>query len=65
MSDEFLDSAKEYCANIDLHNFRQTIDMFDELKHSDEWELSEEELKQHLSRIGNFSAEFAFYNNTN
>lgn len=60
VSDEFLDSAKAYCENIDLHHFHQTINMFDELKNSDEWELSEEELKQHLLRLGNFSAEFAF-----
>ena len=60
VSDEFLDSAKTYCANIDLHHFQQTIDMFDELKNYDKWELTEEELKQQLSRIGNFSAEFAF-----
>lgn len=60
VSDEFLDSAAAYCKNLDIHYFQQTINMFDELKSYNEWDLSEEELKQHLSSIGDFSAEFAF-----
>ncbi len=59
-SDEFLDSAKIYCKNIDIKYFQQVINMFDELKDSDRWELSEEELKHHLFILGDFSAEFSF-----
>lgn len=59
-SDEFLDSAKMYCKNIDIKYFQQVINMFDELKDSDKWELSEEELKHHLFILGDFSAEFSF-----
>lgn len=60
ISDEFLDSAKIYCEDIDLQYFYQITNMFDELKDSDEWELSEKELKQHLVDLGDFSAEFSF-----
>lgn len=59
-SDEFCDSAKEYCGNIDLNHFKQIINLVDELKNSDEIDLQERELQQLLSEIGDFSAEFAF-----
>lgn len=60
LSDEFLDSAKTYCENINLKHFHQSTNMFDELKNSDEWELSEEELIYHLSHLGDFSAQLSF-----
>ena len=59
-SDEFSNSAKEYCEGIDLHHFIQSINIVDELKNSDEIDVQEEELPQLLSKIGDFSAEFAF-----
>lgn len=60
MSDEFSDSAQTFCEGIDLKHFYQIINIFDELKNSDEWELSDDELKNHLCQLGDFSAEFSF-----
>lgn len=59
-SDEFLESAKEFCKNIDLRYLLRTIDMVDELKNSDEWDFTESDLREHLSLLGDFSAEFSF-----
>ena len=59
-SDIFKDAAKTYCNGIDISFFEQTIDLKEELKNSDELDLSEDELKQHLEEIGDFTAEFAF-----
>lgn len=59
-SDEFNDSAKEYCKSIDLKHNKQIVNLVDELKDSDELDVSESELAQHLSKLGSFSAEFAF-----
>ncbi len=59
-SDEFSDSAKEYCAGIDLTHFYESIDLVSELKDSEEIDFQEQELKQLLSEIGDFSAELAF-----
>lgn len=59
-SDEFLDDAKKYCDGINLEYFYQRINAFDELKASDQWELSEDELKNNLTVLGDFSAEFSF-----
>ncbi len=60
ISDEFSDKAEEYCEDIDLKYFSQTVNVFDELKAIDKWELSEEELHNNLLQLGDFSAEFAF-----
>ncbi len=60
VSDEFLDAANNYCPDINLKYFHQTINVFDELKNSDEWDITEEELKNNLSRLGDFTAEFSF-----
>lgn len=60
VSDEFLDAAKKYCKDIDLKYFFQRINVFDELKANDQWELSEDELKDNLMKLGDFSAEFSF-----
>lgn len=59
-SDEFSDDAKGYCKDIDLKNFSDTIGIFDELKGCNQWELSDQELREDLSRLGDFSAEFSF-----
>ena len=59
-SDEFLDEAEKYCEGIDLKHFYQKIDVFDELKAIDQWDLSDEELKHNLELLGSFSAEFSF-----
>ena len=60
VSDEFLDAANKYCNDIDLKFFSETIDVIDELKTIEQWELSEDELRKYLSQLGDFSAEFSF-----
>lgn len=59
-SDEFLDLATTFCNDIDLNYIESPVDMVEELKDSDDWELTETELKEHLSALGDFSAEFSF-----
>lgn len=59
-SDEFSDAAKCYCKDIDLKFFSDTVKVFDELKGCDQWELSDHELREDLSRLGDFFAEFSF-----
>ena len=59
-SDEFSEEAKIYCKGIDLQYFSDTIKIFDELKGCDQWELSDQELRENLSRLGDFSADFSF-----
>lgn len=59
-SDEFSESAKEYCESIDLEHYLESMDLVSELKDSDEIDFQEQELKQLLSEIGDFSAELAF-----
>lgn len=60
ISDEFSDLATNYCSNINLKYYFQTVSAFDELKSVDQWELSDEELKNCLLKLGDFSAEFSF-----
>ena len=60
VSDEFLDEATTYCSDIDLNNFVDSDNMYEELKTSPEWELSDEELEKHLVELGDFSAELVF-----
>ena len=60
VSDEFLEEAEKYCKGIDLKHFYQIVNAFDELKAIDQWELSEDELKNNLEGLGDFSAEFSF-----
>lgn len=60
VSDEFLDEATKYCSNIDLNNFVDSDDMYEELKTSSEWDLSDEDLEKHLEKLGNFSADLVF-----
>lgn len=59
-SDEFKDSATDYCPETDIKYFRTETDMIHELKSSKEFELSVSDLAQHLKVLGNFSATFYF-----
>ncbi len=60
VSDEFSDEAQRYCDGIDLKHYYQALNMFDELRANDQWELSDEELTSDLLHLGDFSAEFSF-----
>ena len=59
-SDEFLDAANKYCKGIDIKYFTEDIDIFEELKTWDRWDLSDKELQERLLRLGDFSAQFSF-----
>lgn len=63
-SDEFLDKAKKYCPQINLKYFTSNINIVDELKLLKNFDFSNEEIKQYLQKLGNFSAEFYFNFNT-
>ncbi len=60
VSDEFLEEAKQYCKDTDLKYFYQKVNIYDELKASDKWDFTEEELKNYLLYLGDFTAEFSF-----
>lgn len=60
VSDEFSENARKYCKDVDLKNFSEMSKVFDELKGSEKWELSDQELYEDLSLLGDFSAEFSF-----
>ena len=59
-SDEFSDRAKRYCKDLDLHHFYQKVNIFDEFKDSQEWDLPAEGLKDTLTNLGDFSACFGY-----
>lgn len=59
-SDEFSEEAKEYCKDIDIAYFEAKNNMVDELKSSDKWDVSNPELKEYLTRLGDFSGELYF-----
>lgn len=59
-SDEFLDEAAQFCIEYDLKEYVQQTDMLLELKDSRELELSVEELKDKLGKVGDFSAQLYF-----
>lgn len=59
-SDEFSDEAKKYCPNINLNEFEKSANMVDELKSSPDWEISEVDLQNHLSSLGDFTAQFYY-----
>ncbi|HWO76229.1 MAG TPA: ATP-binding protein [Bacillus sp. (in: firmicutes)] len=59
-SDEFKNEAKKYCGNIDLCNYENTVNCFNELLNDKEILLSKFELEQVLRNLGDFSAEFYF-----
>lgn len=60
VSDEFSENARKYCKDVDLKKFSEMTKVFDELKGSEKWELSDQELYEDLSLLGDFSAEFSF-----
>ena len=60
VSDEFNSSATVFCNGIDINNFNSVMNMCDELANSDQWDFSFSELKDLLTILGDFSAEFAF-----
>lgn len=58
-SDEFKENAKILCPGIDLKDQRMEVDITEELEDAKE-ELSEEEWKELLVSVGDFSAELYF-----
>lgn len=59
-SDEFLESAQEYCLETDLKKFCVKTDMVDELKGQLDWDLSENDLEAYMTELGDFTAELFF-----
>lgn len=59
-SNEFQEEAKKYCLDINLHVYTIETDILEELKGSDYFELIEEDLKDTLDILGNFTANFFF-----
>lgn len=59
-SDEFSEQANIYCPGMDIRFHNTVLDMVDELKSSSEWDLSNEELENHLQQLGDFTGEFYF-----
>lgn len=60
LSDEFLNDAKQYCSELDIQKAYIESDLLDEIKASD-YDLTEEELKIYLEKLGSFFAQFYFY----
>lgn len=58
-SDEFLKEAKKYCPDSDLNYFKISTTILNELQ-NDDIALSEAELEEVLSILGDFDAEFYF-----
>lgn len=59
-SDEFSKEAKLYCKDINLNEFTNEIDVYNELENKESLNLDNDELKKTLSELGDFSAEFYF-----
>lgn len=60
LSDEFLEDARIYCTDLDIARYQAENNMFDELRVSAEWGLSEIELEESLRCLGSFTGEFYF-----
>ena len=60
-SDEFLDSARDYCPDIDLQRKETEVDVVAELSGSSDYDMAEEKLREIASRLGDFSGKFFFY----
>ena len=60
LSDEFLEDARIYCTDLDIARYQAKNNMFDELRVSAEWGLSEIELEESLRCLGSFTGEFYF-----
>lgn len=59
-SDEFLDEAKYYCPQCDIHKIEITTEIMDEFKNNLNWDLSHDDLISYLSNLGDFSADMFF-----
>lgn len=59
-SDEFKVEANKYCEGINLSSYIKTVDIFSELEYKKDMTLSNDELKNVLEVLGDFSAEFYF-----
>lgn len=59
-SDEFSDSARNYCQSIDLYHFSDDVSIFEEFKGNTETDFSDDELSSMLRELGNFSATLFF-----
>lgn len=59
-SDEFENSAQEYCPGINLNMKTIVTNIFNEFDGSKEYDLNDDELKSRLTDLGDFSGEFLF-----
>lgn len=59
-SDEFKEEANKYCEDINLSYYRRNVDIFNELENDEDLAAVKEELKNALTELGDFSAEFYF-----
>lgn len=60
LSDEFLDDAKYYCPELDIKKAYIENDLLDEI-YTSNYDLTVDELKLYLEKLGGFSAQFYFY----
>lgn len=60
-SDEFQDSACEYCPGVNLRNKETEVDIVAELTGSSDYDLTEEQMKSIATTLGDFSGKFFFY----
>ena len=60
-SDEFQDSAREYCPGINLRSKETEVDIVAELTGSSDYDLTEEQMKSIAATLGDFSGKFFFY----
>ncbi len=60
-SDEFLDSAQDYCPNINLQRKESEVDIVTELTGLPNYDLTEEQLEDIASQLGDFSGTFFFF----
>ncbi|MDQ0149641.1 sensor histidine kinase [Eubacterium multiforme] len=59
-SDEFKDEAVEFLGGVNISSYESSISILDELENVKNLNLSNNELKNHLIELGDFSAEFFF-----
>lgn len=59
-NDEFLDEAKQYCDDLNLHKYDFSVNIFHEFSGNNEFDLTDEELKTCLEQLGGFFAKFYF-----
>lgn len=59
-SDEFLKEAKEYCKDININSHFTKFNINDELKGNKDIQLENDEIKNHLKNLGDFTSELYF-----